>query len=594
MTVRNQFLLTVWLLVVATAWGQQSGAPVRGSSRPSAYGAVEGLVLDSRGVAQPGVPVTITREDGLLIRKVLTGRNGRFDLSRLSPGLYAVDVTLPNFLPFSKAPIAIQAGAEVVVDVNLRTLADSMEISLPSNLAQASEDWKWALRTASAVRPILRLLDEIDSRQPQGTAGQQEHPVKGTVLVSAGNDSRSFGADPGLRTTFDMEYGWSGGNALDLAGSGGFERGTPAAGIRTAWDHHSDSGADSTLSLTMRQLWLAPAYFEEGSLPDPGFGRSIQSFGGRYESDKPLSGKLNIHYGAAFDSVTMHHTHGMWSPFGGFSYSSSDRTLWTVTYSGEAPRVLPGPTSADQIAGLLTIPQVSSDITNPVRHTALESGQHLEVGWDRKVSGRFRLQAAAFYDSLNDVALSIGGSNETLPAHLLRDPFSNSRFLDGGNFSSPGARATLETLLSANETVSVSYRYAGGLRVVSQTLSADDSQTLQDMIRKQEASSVAISVRSVLPRSRTELITSYEWLPPNAVFASDPYSSGTGQSEPYLNVAFVQPLPSPGIVPGQFQAIANFNNVLAQGYVRIPGSDGAPSYFFSAARSFRGGFNYIF
>jgi hypothetical protein len=66
------------------------------------------------------------------------------------------------------------------------------------------------------------------------------------------------------------------------------------------------------------------------------------------------------------------------------------------------------------------------------------------------------------------------------------------------------------------------------------------------------------------------------------------------QSDPYLNLFLLQPLPSPGILPGQFEAVADFNNLLAQGYVTVHTPGGGQGYLFPAARSFRGGFNFIF
>lgn len=594
MAVPDKFLLTTWLLIAVAAWGQHNTTGVPASVRPSAYGAIAGRVLDSRGVAQTGVPITVTRQDGLLIRQVYSGPNGRFDLSRLLPGLYAIDVSLPNFLPFSKAPVAIKAGAQVVIDVNLRTLAESLEVGLPRDPAQARDDWRWALRTASPARPILRFQDEPDARQ--GTdATSRERPVRGTVLVSAGNESRSFGADPGLRTIFNMQYDWTGGSGMNLAGSAGWERGTPAASFRAGWSHRSDSGSASSLSATVRQLFLPSAYREQFSLPDFRFARRVQSFNGRYESEMALSANLSLRYGAAFDSMSMRRTISQWSPFGQIQYASSDQMRWTFTYTAEAPRALPVSPAAspDRVGELLAIPQISSDVMNR-NHAALESGKHLEAAWERKFAGRYLLQTAAFYDSISDVAVSIAGPDGALPAGVLRDPFSNTHFLDGGNYSSSGARATFETRLSDASKLIVSYSYAGGLRAVSHTLTAENSRALREMIGEQQASVVTIAVHSVVPRSGTQVVTSYEWLPHNSVVVGDPYSSGLGRSEPFFNLALVQPLPSPDILPGQFQAIADFSNLLAQGYVPVHNSERGTSYFFPAARSFRGGFSFIF
>jgi hypothetical protein len=67
-----------------------------------------------------------------------------------------------------------------------------------------------------------------------------------------------------------------------------------------------------------------------------------------------------------------------------------------------------------------------------------------------------------------------------------------------------------------------------------------------------------------------------------------------GQSDAYLNLFLLQPIPSPEILPGQFEAVADFNNLLAQGYMTVHTPQGGQGYLFPAARSFRGGFNFIF
>jgi len=56
----------------------------------------------------------------------------------------------------------------------------------------------------------------------------------------------------------------------------------------------------------------------------------------------------------------------------------------------------------------------------------------------------------------------------------------------------------------------------------------------------------------------------------------------------------LQPIPSPDILPGQFQAVADFNNLLAQGYLTILAPDGSRGYLFPSARSFRGGVTFVF
>lgn len=599
MSVRNRILLVIAPLALCLGTvnlrAQRHGAASSSSAiRAVASGTVTGRVLDTRGAVQAGVPVTITRQDGLLVRKVYTTPAGKFTLSRLVPGLYAVDVSLPTFLPFSKSPIPIKAGAQVVVDVQLRTLAESMEIGMPADAAQARDDWKWTLRAASPARPILRFQEEIGLHQTAGASEPHQKPVRGSVFLTAGNEARGFGADPGVRTMFRMDYDWTGGNTAELAGSAGFERGTPAASFRAGWDHHSDLGMTSSLSVAMRQVFLPTAYRQQFSSPLLNLGNRVQSFSGRYEAEMPVGQNITLQYGAVFDSVTLNSFVSQWSPFAQISYTPDDNTRWTLAYSSEPPKFLPNNTATGGGAALLAIPQVSSD-TNNRNHVALESGTHVEMGWDRKLGSRYRLQAAGFYDELSDAALSIGGGEHGgYIGALLRDPFSSSRFMDGGGYSSAGARASLGARLTTDTKLYVTYSYAGGLRAAADNLVAYDARTLRDMVETQRGSSVTVAVHSTLPGSRTEVTTSYQWLPSNTLVVGDPYNNGMARSEPYLNVAFIQPIPFPESFPGQFRAIADFSNLLAQGYVPVRNAEGATNYFFPAPRSFRGGFSFVF
>ena len=509
---RSKVLLAICSLATAlssAAWAQRAAVP---QVRPSRFGAIRGQVSDSRGVAQANVPVTVVRQDGLFISKIRTARNGRFDLSHLSPGLYAVEVSLPYFLPFSKAPVAIRAGAEVLMNINLRALADSVEIGLPSNPAQAREDWKWTLRTASPARPILRFQQETEHSQRAGITAPHERPLRGSVLVSAGNESRGFGTDPGVRTIFNVTYDWSSANVFDMAGSAGFERGAPAASFRAAWNRRSESGSTSSLSATVRQLFLPSAYLQQLAIPYLAKDRRIQSFSGRYENDMQLTSRATLRYGADFDSVALKNLVRQWAPFAQLTYASGNDTRWKLSYTAETPRAAPAGFPGSGPAGdLLPIPQISTDVANGYR-PALESGRHIEAGWERSVGGRYRVEAATFYDSFSDVAISLATSDGNFQTGLLSDPFSNNHFLDGGNYSSLGARAGFSTRLPKNSQVIVTYSFAGGLRAIASELNAENASALRELLRSQPGSSVLVKFLSTLPWSRTRVVTSYNWL----------------------------------------------------------------------------------
>src|SRR3972149_7929015 len=157
---RSRLFLIAILVCGAAVAAAQSPAPVLVAK--TSYGSIAGVVRDSRGLPHPGVPVTVARQDGRFLQKIFTQGDGRFSLSRLTPGLYAVEVILPSFLPVWKGPLTVSPGAQVLLDINLWTLIESLELRVPASPAQAREEWKWVLRTGTPRRPILRFREEIE------------------------------------------------------------------------------------------------------------------------------------------------------------------------------------------------------------------------------------------------------------------------------------------------------------------------------------------------------------------------------------------------------------------------------------------------
>ncbi len=586
-------LLAVVLAVAEIAAAQSNPSNPSGAGREAVGGTIQGRVTGPGGAAEVGVPVTVTSRDGRFTRKVETQAGGHFSLLRLSPGIYSVQVLLPTFLPFWKSPIQVLPGAQVMLDINLQALADSVNVSWPENTADARDDWKWVLRSGASSRPILRLLEEKpggDETAPESSA----RPLHGTVQFVAGSDARGFASDPGLRTSFDMEYGAGGPNTLGLSGLAGWEQGTPAAGFHAAWNRRFGDRSNTSFSAAVRQVFLPGEYWRSIGGSGETAGERLQSVTFGYEHESAPTTRLRMRYGALLDTVSIGDRMTRWSPFGQVTYALSDSSRLVFSYTGTAPRVLPSETDYRQqeTNRSLTIPQLSSGADlDPV----LEEGRHLEADWEQEWGPRYRAQAGVFYDSLSDVALSMTGVQPAgfFPG-LLRDPFSNRYFLSGGNYSGAGMRASFAIMVSDRSDMVVGYSFAEGLQAVSGNLVAAGPQALREMVQAQRGHSVAVKLSTTVPRIGAHIITSYRWIPSHSVVASDPYDQSMGRADPYMNVILLQPLPSPNILPGQFEAVVDIRNLLAEGYMLVQTPEGGRSLLFPAARAFRGGFNYIF
>lgn len=603
LAVLNVGLLIGWTVLGSVALMAQSPTPSSATeTRLARTGTLYGRVMDRRGQAQAGIPVTILRQDGRYVEKVYTQPNGRFRLGNLPAGLYAAEVAQPSFLPFWKGSIAIEAGAEFLLDIDLLSLADSMEIGVPESLKKASDDWKWALRASYPARPILRFEPEVRSAARSTMHDARERALRGTLQIAAGNESHGFGQDPALRTAFDMAYALQGSQQVGLAGSAGWEHGTPAASMRAAWNRRSGDAASSTLSMTVRQLFLPGEYWinagDAATNPD----RRIQSFTFGYEEEKILGDHLRVQMGSLLDTLNFAGRMTRWSPFARLAYTPTENSRLTFTYTAANPRTLPTESGSERDeVGLrvdrrmdqgLAIPQISGDGSG---HPVLEGGRHIETQWDQQLTPQIRLQTAVFYDMLSHTALSLSfAAPDEFTTGLLRDPFSNRYFLSGGGAKSPGARVAVATRLSPSTELIVGYSYAGTLRIEEGDFTVADVLSLRAMLRNHRENSFAVKISSQVPKSHTRVVASYRLLARNSVTASNPYDRGLGQSDPYLHVYVLQPIPSPDILPGQFEAVADFNNLLAQGYLPVRTAGGSVGTLFPAPRTFRGGFNFIF
>jgi hypothetical protein len=82
------------------------------SAQDASTGAIVGLVRDSSGGALPGVTVEVTSP--ALIersRSVVTDDQGRYRVTALRPGTYAVTFTLQGFSSFKREGITVQMSA---------------------------------------------------------------------------------------------------------------------------------------------------------------------------------------------------------------------------------------------------------------------------------------------------------------------------------------------------------------------------------------------------------------------------------------------------------------------------------------------------
>jgi hypothetical protein len=132
------------------------------------------------------------------------------------------------------------------------------------------------------------------------------------------------------------------------------------------------------------------------------------------------------------------------------------------------------------------------------------------------------------------------------------------------------------------------YAWAGALAANGQSAPLAE---LRDMVQTRYHHSVAARVAGKVPKSKTQLAASYKWIDGTVLTRQDVYSETAMAIDPNLSLTIRQPLPS--FRKGHWEALADFRNMLAQGYVSLEGADGR-MLVMPVERSFRGGLSFQF
>jgi hypothetical protein len=133
----------------------------------------------------------------------------------------------------------------------------------------------------------------------------------------------------------------------------------------------------------------------------------------------------------------------------------------------------------------------------------------------------------------------------------------------------------------------VVYSWSGALETGANAASVN----LRDALQSRYCHSLGGRVSAHLPHWGTRLATNYRWLSRSTVTRPDLFGDALYGIEPHLNVSVRQPLPS--FLCCRIMALADFRNLLAEGYVPVFSRDGY-ALLIPSVRSFRGGFSFQF
>jgi hypothetical protein len=216
----------------------------------------------------------------------------------------------------------------------------------------------------------------------------------------------------------------------------------------------------------------------------------------------------------------------------------------------------------------------------------LQNGFHEEIAANRKIGSHGILQFAGFHDDNRHVAVyGLGG--DALPASdYFQDYFSKGFAYDGGASSNWGARVAFRKKLEGDTEFTALYSLSSALAPVN-----DMDNALRDVLQAVPRHSLGAGISGKVPRLGTKLNAGYKWISGAAVSRLDGFGESLYQMDPYVHLMVRQPLPKWAL--GKWEAIADCDNLLAQGYVPTGSRDGHV-VLVPAFRTFRGGLSVQF
>lgn len=550
----------------------------------SSAGALSGVVFDLSGTPQMGATVLLLGESAHAtpFTQLLTDPRGVFSGERLAPGYYTVRVTLAGFLPTIERHVRVAAHLTTLVKIELDSVFASLDRLRRQPAKQSDpDDWKWVLRTASSMRPVLQWTDgESNTTQDATliTEGQQR-PLRGRLELTSGGrrpgSVSNLANSPGTAFAYDQKIGNV--SRLLLAGQMSYEH-TAAGGIATVWlpSGSLDSGPQTALAL--RESKLGP------------YGLTFRSLRMGQSGKVALGDRFTVRYGAEYLLAGMARSTSAIRPRGEVDARFSEN--WRAALIVAAEPGTPADYSGDDeersallqsaLNQLDAFPAVLWRSGRPV----LEGGWHKELALERGIGERGTLQVSGFRDDSRHVA--IFGRGAASNQDFFQDFFSDLFAYDGGPSNSWGTRLTFKEKVSDALEFSAVYAYAGGLSLVDAASTGD----LRDALQTRYRSSLAARISGRVPRLGTRMVASYKFVDGPLVSHQDLFGESQNRIDPYLHVSIRQPLPHAFFL-GRVQALADLQNLLAQGYTAVASRDGQVMLL-PATRAFRGGLSFQF
>ncbi|MGB9486541.1 MAG: carboxypeptidase-like regulatory domain-containing protein [Terriglobia bacterium] len=568
-------------------------SPVRALA--SEYGRLSGIVSDNHGNPLMGATVLIigpllipTASTGEQAERVITDAKGKFAVGHLIPGWYSLQIISPTRLPAHRNGIKVEAGQTSTLKFVLGDVFAPLRFQIPDTGATSlGDDWKWVLRTSAATRPILRYRQEVAETTPDGVTPLLPASQRLVGMVPGSSCGEPLATDPGMGSVLAYLRSLSPDSDLLTLGSVA-ANGTLTSSVGTEYRKGLIKGDAEEISLVVHRLG-----YVRGVTAPAGGGQLSDSYAqglvASYTQTRhiyphlTLTAGMDIEYLSALGDVMTAR------PRMKLAYHLS-RSTDVALQVGKGPS--DSGTLLERVSRLDSFPLLTLRGYRP----ELEQGDHSEISLNRLLSGSARIELAAYHDGIKNAAVwgsANAAATSWLAGNYVVNPAVGGIFVNMGDYHSSGYRAAYLQRIGNHVETLVAYSVGDSLYAHGLVNHAPEGD-LHGVVNPVRSASLAGGVSARIPITRTQLTTSYEWVQRGRVTMVDPYGQADLQLQPFLDVQVRQPLPALAFLPAHIEAVAEFRNLLAQGYSPLTQSGEMTLLLSSAYRSLRGGLSVEF
>src|SRR5258708_39947626 len=289
---------------------------------------------------------------------------------------------------------------------------------MPAASTAEVDDWKWVLRSASTMRPVLEWVDSgtLSVSTFSGESGRPYVPrmrMEFTDGARRPTSASSIASSPATAVAYEQKLG--GTSKMLFAGQVSYDSDAPAGGIATVWLPTGTLGAGPHTALVLREAKLGPVgpTFRGIRLDQGGalaFGnRTTLRYGGEY---------VLVGLGAAATSLRPRAELDV-----RLNNDWSTALVFTSLPNGPGPLEANDAQPGGALAAALSELDAFPALLLPQGRPALQNGLHEEMSAERKIGTRGKVQIAGFHDDNRHVA-AFGRASDLPTANSFQDNFS--------------------------------------------------------------------------------------------------------------------------------------------------------------------------